>query len=291
MKKITYCAAAALAAAMMMGSCQQSAPKAHLETEIDTLSYAIGVANTQGLKDYLTMRLGVDSTQMDQFLKGLIEGAMAGDSKAKAAYYAGIQIGQQVSNQMVKGLNYELTGNDSTDVVSVNNFLAGFIEAVKGENTLYTVEEAGSIAQEKIQAVKKQLMESTYGENKKAGEEYIAKMAKEEGVEKLPSGVLYKVITKGNGPVPADTSRVKVHYEGTLIDGTVFDSSIKRGDATTFRCNQVIKGWTDALTNMPVGSEWMVYIPQELAYGERETGLIKPFSALTFKIQLISIEE
>ena len=291
MKKFTYCAAAALAAAMTMGSCQQGAPKAHLETEIDTLSYAIGVANTQGLKDYLVMRLGVDSTEMGNFIKGLIEGARAGDDKGKAAYYAGIQIGQQVSNQMVKGLNYELTGNDSTDMVSVDNFLAGFIEAVKGENTLYSVEEAGRVAQEKIQAVKTQLKEKTFAENKAAGEEYIANMAKEDGVQALPSGVLYKVLTEGNGEIPADTSRVKVHYEGTLIDGTVFDSSYKRGDATTFRCNQVIKGWTEALTHMPVGSTWMVYIPQELAYADRETGLIKPFSALTFKIELISIEQ
>ena len=102
------------------------------------------------------------------------------------------------------------------------------------------------------------------------------------------SGVQYKVIKEGNGPMPKDTSMVKVNYEGRTIEGKVFDSSYKRGEPLELRANQVIKGWTDALVHMPVGSVWEVYIPQELAYGEREQGDIKPFSALIFKIELIS---
>ena len=99
------------------------------------------------------------------------------------------------------------------------------------------------------------------------------------------------MLVEGNGEIPADTSRVKVNYEGKLINDTIFDSSYKRGQASTFRCNQVIPGWTKALTHMPVGSTWMVYIPQEQAYAEREAGKIKPFSCLTFKIELIEIEK
>ena len=100
----------------------------------------------------------------------------------------------------------------------------------------------------------------------------------------------YKVIKEGSGAIPADTSRVKVHYEGRLIDGTVFDSSYKRGEPAEFRCKQVIKGWTDALIHMTAGYTWEVYVPQELAYGSRQQGAdIKPFSMLIFKIELLEV--
>ena len=101
----------------------------------------------------------------------------------------------------------------------------------------------------------------------------------------------YKVITKGTGAIPADTSSVKVNYKGTLIDGTEFDSSYKRNEPTTLRANQVIKGWTEALTMMPVGSKWEIYVPQELAYGAREAGQIKPYSTLIFEVELLGIEK
>lgn len=134
-------------------------------------------------------------------------------------------------------------------------------------------------------------MEKLYGDNKKKSEDFMAKNATAKDVKKLPSGVQYKVIKEGSGAIPADTSMVKVHYEGRTIDGKVFDSSYKRGEPINLRANQVIKGWTDALVHMPAGSTWEVYIPQELAYGEREQRDIKPFSALIFKIELISVNE
>ena len=119
----------------------------------------------------------------------------------------------------------------------------------------------------------------------------MAENATKEGVKTTPSGLQYKIIKEGNGEIPTDSSTVKVHYKGTLIDGTEFDSSYKRNEPTTFRANQVIKGWTEALTMMPVGSKWELYIPQELAYGARETGgQIKPFSTLIFEVELISVE-
>ena len=114
--------------------------------------------------------------------------------------------------------------------------------------------------------------------------------AKKEGVVSLPSGVQYKVIKEGNGKVPADTSTVVMHYEGRLINDSVFDSSYKRNQPYTVRCNQNIKGFTEALTHMPAGSVWEVYIPQELAYGERQAGNIKPFSTLIFTVELVGIE-
>ena len=290
MKKFTF-AALAVVAAVMMNSCGNGTPKANLKSDIDTVSYAIGMAQTQGLKDYLVGRLGVDTAYIDEFVKGLNEGANAGDDKKKAAYYAGIQIGQQISNQMVKGINHELFGDDSTKTISLKNFMAGFVAGTTGKGGLMTVDSASMKAQEMMRSIKAKVLEKEFGANKKAGEEFLAKNAKAEGVVTLPSGVQYKVLKEGNGAIPADTSRVKVHYEGRTLDGKVFDSSYKRNQPTDFRANQVIKGWTEALTHMPAGSTWEVYIPQELAYGERQQGTdIKPFSVPIFKIELLEVD-
>ncbi len=290
MKKLTFVAAMAIAAAAFTG-CGNSTPKANLKTDVDTLSYAIGLAQTQGLKEYLIGRMNIDTTYMDQFIKGLNEGANAGDDKGRAAYYAGIQIGQQISNQMITGINQEVFGSDSTKTISLKNFMAGFITGTTGKKGLMSIEEAGQVAQTKMSEIRAKVMEKEYGPNKAAGEKFLAENKKKDGVKTLPSGVQYKVIKVGNGAMPADTSMVKVHYEGKTLDGKVFDSSYKNGQPVSLRANQVIKGWTEALVHMPVGSVWEVYIPQELAYGEREQGQIKPFSALIFKIELISIEK
>ena len=290
MKKFTFAAIAAVAA-VMMWSCGNGTPKANLKSDVDTVSYAIGMAQTQGLKDYLVGRLGVDTAYMDEFIKGLNEGANAGEDKKKAAYYAGIQIGQQISNQMMKGINHELFGEDSTKTISLKNFMAGFISGTTGKGGLMTVDSATQVAQEMMRAIKAKNMEKEFGPNKKAGEDFLKANAKKEDVKVLPSGVQYKVIKEGTGAMPKDTSMVKVHYEGRTLDGKVFDSSYKRGQPTDFRANQVIKGWTDALVNMPAGSVWEVYIPQELAYGERQQGAdIKPFSMLIFKIELLEVD-
>ena len=290
MKKFSFMAALAIVAAGMV-SCGKSTPKANLKSDVDTLSYAIGMAQTQGLKEYLVERMDVDTTYMKEFIKGLNEGANAGDDKKKAAYYAGIQIGQQISNIMMKNINREVFGNDSTKTISLKNFMAGFVSGVTGKNGLMTAEQASMTAQSKMQQMKSEQMMKQYGPNKEKGEKFLAENAKKEGVKTLPSGVQYKVIKEGTGAIPADTSKVKVNYEGRTIEGKVFDSSYKRNQPLTLRCNQTIKGWTDAMVHMPVGSVWEVYIPQNLAYGEREQGDIKPFSVLIFKIELLGIEK
>ena len=290
MKKFSFMAALAIVAAGMV-SCGKSTPKANLKSDVDTLSYAIGMAQTQGLKEYLVERMDVDTTYMKEFIKGLNEGANAGDDKKKAAYYAGIQIGQQISNIMMKNINREVFGNDSTKTISLKNFMAGFVSGVTGKNGLMTAEQASMTAQSKMQQMKAEQMMKQYGPNKEKGEKFLAENAKKEGVKTLPSGVQYKVIKEGTGAIPADTSKVKVNYEGRTIEGKVFDSSYKRYQPLTLRCNQTIKGWTDAMVHMPVGSVWEVYIPQNLAYGEREQGDIKPFSVLIFKIELLGIEK
>ena len=137
MKKLSFVFAAVIAA--VIASCGNGTPKANMKDDVDTLSYAIGMSQTQGLRDYLT-RIGVDSAYMDEFIKGLNAGANAGDDKKKTAYYAGIQIGQQISQQMMKGINYELFGEDSTQTISLKNFMAGFVAGTLEEGGLMTME-------------------------------------------------------------------------------------------------------------------------------------------------------
>ncbi len=290
MKKLVIAAFVAVAAVAFTG-CGNSTPKANLKNDVDTMSYAIGLAQTQGLREYLVGRMGMDTTYIDQFIKGLNDGVNVGDDKKKAAYYAGVQIGQQISTQMIPGINHEIFGEDSTKTISLKNFMAGFVTGATNGKGVMTPEEAQVIFQTKMQQIKAKVAEEQFGANKKAGEKFLADNAKKPGVKTLPSGVQYKVIKEGTGAIPADTSLVKVNYEGRLINDTVFDSSYKRGTPATMRANQVIKGWTEVLTKMPAGSVWEVYIPQQLAYGEREMGQIKPFSALVFKIELLSIEK
>ncbi len=290
MKKLTI-VAAMMAITAAFTACGNSTPKADLKTDVDSMSYGMGLAQSQGLKDFLVQRMNIDTTYMEVFIKGLNDGANAGDDKEKAAYYAGIQIGQQISNQMVVGINHEVFGQDSTKTISLKNFMAGFIAGTTGKNAKMTVEQAQTVAETKMREIKAKNMEKEYGPNKKEGEKFLAGNKKQPDVKVLESGVQYKVLKEGNGPLPKDTSRVKVHYEGRTIDGNVFDSSYKNGTPITLRANQVIKGFTDALVHMPEGSEWEIYIPQELAYGEREQGQIKPFSALIFKVSLISVDK
>lgn len=285
-----------IAAAAGMVSCTAQSPKADLKTELDSLSYALGVTQTDGLKPYLVNRVGMDTTYMADFIKGLTESVQAGSDKKKAAYYVGIQIGQQVSNQMIKGANYELFGQDSTKTISIDNYMAGFIAAALGKGTLMDATKAQTYATIHMEAIKEKMLEEKFAENKAAGEKFLEENKAKEGVKTTPSGLQYKVLVEGTGVVPADTSRVQVNYTGKLIDGTVFDSSYDRKDKdgksqpTTFGVKQVIKGWTEALTMMPVGSKWEIYIPQNLAYGPREAGKIKPFSALVFEVELVGIE-
>ncbi len=290
MKKLVIVATMAISAATFM-SCGNSTPKADLKNDVDSMSYAMGYSQTQGLKEYLVGRMQIDTTYMDEFIKGLNVGASAGDDKKKAAYYAGIQIGQQISNQMIKGINSEVFGEDSTKSISLKNFLAGFAAGTTGKGSVkMTMEEAMKLAQTKMSQIKSQNMEKQYGPNKAAGEKFLKENAKKPGVVTMPSGLQYKVIKVGNGPMPKDTSTVVVNYEGKTIDGKVFDSSYTKKEPVTMRVNQVIPGWTEALLRMPEGSAWEVYIPQNLAYGEREAGQIKPFSTLVFKIELLKVK-
>lgn len=190
--------------------------------------------------------------------------------------------------RFLQQFNKEIFGENEKGL-DIDLFLAGLNTGVKGEEGLMTPEAANDILSTLIKTIKTEQLLKQYGDNKKAGEEFLKENAKKKGVKTLESGVQYKVLKEGKGEIPTATQKVKVHYEGRLLNDTIFDSSYKRGEPTEFRGDQVIKGWTDALTHMPVGSTWEVYIPQELAYGEAKQGEIDPFSMLIFKIELLEI--
>ena len=170
--------------------------------------------------------------------------------------------------------------------------MAGFIAGTLEKGGVMSMEAAQAYTRTAMEAIKTKALEEKYADYKAENEKFLADNKAKEGVKTTPSGLQYKVITEGKGEIPADTCKVKVNYKGTLIDGTEFDSSYKRNEPATFRANQVIKGWTEALTMMPVGSKWELYIPQDLAYGARESGgQIKPCSTLIFEVELLSIEK
>ena len=280
----------AIAAAAFSACGNSSAPKADLKTDLDSMSYAIGYLQSQYVRQAIEQGQVVDTTYMDEFVKGINEGANAGDDKKRAAYIMGLQVGQQISSQLVKGVNREVFGDDSTKTISLKNLLAGFISGATGKKGLMTQENANQIAQSKMEAIKAKTMQKQYGPNKAAGEKFLAANKKKAGVVTLPSGLQYKVIKEGKGAIPADTTTVKVQYEGRTIDGKVFESSYKNGQGPmTMQPRQMIPGWTEALTHMPEGSVWEVYIPQNLAYKDRQAGQIKPYSALIFKIELVKV--
>lgn len=287
MKKLSLLAAVAIAAGF--ASCSAPSPKANLENNIDSLSYAIGMAGTQGLDQFL-MQQGIDSAHVADFLKGFNEGA-AKKGQKDIAYVLGMQIGYTVGNMWVENYNRQIFGTDTLQSLSRDNVLAGFVAGVVGREDVMTRAAADEYRRTEMDAAREKALAVQFADNKAEGEKFLAENKTKEGVQTTASGLQYKIIKKGNGPVPADTSRVEVNYKGTLIDGTEFDSSYKRNKPATFRANQVIKGWTEALTMMPVGSKWELYIPYELAYGSRQSGKIKPFSALIFEVELLGIDK
>ncbi len=256
---------------------------------IDTFSYAIGKANTMGLLDYLKQRMGVDTAYMEDFLKGFDQGGMTEEDKREKARLAGLEIRSQVENQILPQINKQV--NDSVDMLNKDLFLQGFRTGVSGQNDIMpiTMDSTQTLVKKQMEYYHTQQMEAKYGANRKAGEEFLKANAKKDSVQVTASGLQYKIITAGTGEIPTAKQKVKVNYRGTLLDGTEFDSSYKRKQPATFACNQVIKGWTEALTMMPVGSKWILYIPQELGYGDRESGKIPPYSMLTFEVELIDI--
>ena len=252
---------------------------------IDVFSKHIGRANSNGLKDYLVQRMAIDTAYLADFFKGFDQGSTLTEAdKREKARLAGKEIRSQVEKQIIPSVAKQV--NEATDMVNHEAFLEGFKAGVMGQDVDgISMDSTQVLVQKQMEYYKK----AKYAETIKKNEDFLKENAKKKDVVTTESGLQYKVLTKGTGEIPTATQRVKVHYRGTLIDGTEFDSSYKRNEPTTFACNQVIKGWTEALTLMPVGSKWELYIPQELAYGERDNGKIPPYSTLVFEVELLEI--
>ena len=216
----------------------------------DSVSYTAGMTFTKGLVSYL-LQQKVDTAYMADFIRGFKDMISASGDPRQKTYVE---------------------------------------DALLQDTTLFTMAAAETYFAEREKADKAAKEEKLYGPNRDAGIAFLAENAKKDSVITLPSGLQYKVLVAGKGEVPTVSDKVQVNYEGRLIDGTVFDASARHGDKPAeFMPTQVIKGWTEALTMMPVGSKWQLYIPSELAYGKRETGQIKPYSTLVFDVELVGI--
>ena len=258
-----------------------------LNNSSDSLSYAAGVALTNGLIPYL-LQQKVDTTLMTDFVRGLREGLRNADNPKQKAYMVGLDIARQINERMVPGITEEF--KDSPDSIVAPLLHKGFIAALEGDTTIFTYDVAEKFFSQKRAADKLAKDERLYGPNREAGEKFLMENAKNDSVIVLPSGLQYKVLVKGDGEVPLENQTVQVNYEGRLIDGTVFDASSKHDTKPSeFKPTQVIKGWTEALTMMPVGSKWQLFIPYYLAYGEKSAGKIQPYSALIFDVELVGI--
>ncbi len=298
MKKLIM--ATFVVATAMLSACHNNAPKANLETVNDSLSYEAGLYFSNEAKMAME-QLMLDSTVVDELVKGIKEGMNIGEDAKKKAYILGLQIGYGADLNFIPHMESLAFAGDSTQTISRKNFLAALISVVEGKDAPYvvggdtiSVQRAGMVLQKHVNQCQEAVMEKKFGEYKKQNAEWLAENAKKEGVVTLESGVQYKVLKEGKGEIPAKGKNVKVGYEGRLIDGTVFDSSENRPDKAhncTVGVGAVIKGWDIVLEKMPVGSEWEVYIPAELGYGGQQAGQITPFSTLIFKMTLVGINE
>lgn len=302
MKKFSVFAAAL--AAVVFSSCDGigkmstigTDAKADLANDVDTICYVIGNFNGKQMKNQIFSKDGmnIDSAYTDEFLKGVIEGAGEGLSEKEKAYIAGVSMGFEMKQYLDKGIKSELYGReDSTHTMNTKDFLSGLFVGILDKESRVQGEEymLQAMIREKISKIYEETKAQQNAGYKKENEDYLAKIAKKAGIKELGDGIYYEVVTEGTGAVATADQTVKVHYEGKTIDGNVFDSSIQRGEPIELTPTQVIPGWTKALTSMPVGSKWIVYIPYNQGYGEDGYGPIKGFSTLIFTIEVLDIIE
>lgn len=304
----------------------QKLKKIEFSTPTDTLSYAFGAQlASQGLKNYLVqLEVISDTTTVGSALRKQIEEASTDKEKKElqkklqfkldsidnsnkknlTTFFSGVY--ERINNTQDKNFNRgvdlgsqvqevsrkfsEETLGEGKDPIDLNLVVAAITDVItdkplKVSNFEEVVQQESQNAQERKAEESKKISEQKIADNEK----FMAENAQKEGVVTLPSGIQYQIEKAGTGAKPKATDMVKVHYAGTLLDGTEFDSSIKRGEPITFGVQQVIPGWTEVLQLMPVGSKWKVVIPYSLAYGEKATGPIPAYSNLIFDIELLDI--
>jgi len=312
------------AATSTMVSCQNGGSSLSIETKTDSISYIMGASDGENLienfgKEQLDTL--IDVKMYFDALKAYINGKelkydieanrdavqnffreyydvkmkQRRDSTSTAIFTPSKERTDSVSYIMGaldgKSIKEGFTKDGLDTLLSLPIYLDAFVSVGKGGEPKIATKENMPMLREFFQQLQEQKLLTQYGDNKKAGEEYLAVNKGNSDVTETPSGLQYEVITEGNGPKPTRADRVKVNYHGTLIDGTVFDSSVERGEPVEFGVGQVIPGWTEALQMMPVGSKWKITIPYNLAYGTREMqgSPIKPYSVLIFEVELLEI--
>ena len=259
------------------GKCPSDTKVVTLANQNDSVNYAFGYLNGSEVAMYV---LAMDSTgeQKKEFIAYINKG-LKSNIKNPQLVGMGEQIGKSIKEQEAVGLIGEPSLSTNFELIK-----QGFVNGLLGATEQWNSEFAGEYIQSTMATIK-------YGQGKEEGEKFLAENALKEGVTTTPSGLQYEVIKMGKGKKPVATDKVKVHYHGTLINGTVFDSSVDRNEPITFGLTQVIAGWTEALQLMPVGSKFKLYIPQQLGYGSQQAGSIPPYSTLIFEVELLGIEK
>jgi len=259
------------------GNCPSKVKAVVLANQNDSLNYAFGYLNGNEVAMYV---FALDSTgeMRKEFIAYINQGVKSNITNPQIVHM-GEQIGKSIKEQEAVGLIGE--PSLATDFALIKQ---GFINGLLGGTEQWNSDDAGEYIQTTMASIK-------YGNTKEEGEKFLAENALREGVITTPSGLQYEVLKMGKGKKPIATDNVKVHYHGTLTNGTVFDSSVERNEPITFALTQVIAGWTEALQLMPVGSKFKLYIPQQLGYGGQQAGSIPPYSTLIFEVELLGIEK
>ena len=254
-----------------------------LNTAADSLSYAAGRYVTQGLERYLQQEYQVDTAYMHDVLTGFDYAASRQSDPQYRAYNAGCQLARMLFARIVPTLQDEFAA--SKDSINLDLLAAGFRDALAGDTTLMAGHAAFNYFEARVRADR----EAAEAQYKTANEKWLADNKTREGVKTTASGLQYKVVKQGTGAIPNKDDKVEVKYEGKLLDGTVFDSSVERGEPITFPVSGVIPGWVEALQMMNEGSKWRLFIPSNLAYGAQGAGPIGPHQTLIFDVELLKV--
>jgi len=272
---------------LAMESCTPVSLNTDLKTEIDTVSYFLGMSRAEGIEMYLE-EAGVDTAYMDAFFKGFMEG-IEKYSPEDVARLEGMRISQTINIQWIEEFNKNIFMDDSDYTINRKAVLWGFYTGVKSADKMELMR-ADTYSQLKIENLKTAYRESKFKDWIAKGETFLTENKNKEGVVTTASGLQYKIIEQGSSNVkPIETSVVKINYVGRFIDESEFGNTYRNEKPATVQVNKIIQGWTEALTMMNVGSKWELYVPYNLAYGAREQNDIPPYSVLIFEIELLEI--